>query len=95
MRPSPLYCLVLSTRSQEIFTKTFFYSGDTFLLPNKTFMMMGGIRAYDLQSVTFQIGTSRCIIHDNNRILKRKRTIFFTIECYPIFYKENVLYIYR
>ena len=41
---------------QYIFKDTIFVSGDTFLLPNKTFMMMGGIQAYDLHSVTFQIG---------------------------------------
>ena len=39
-----------------------FVPGDTFLIPNKTFMLMGGIRAYDLHSVTFQIGRTRRII---------------------------------
>ena len=42
-----------------IFTKVHYYSfpGDIFLVPNKTFLVMGGVKVFSLQSVTFQLGT--------------------------------------
>ena len=48
--------------------------GDTFFIPNKTFLVMGGIRAWNLNSVVFQLGSRTCyqtntiIIYIQNRL---------------------------
>ena len=39
-------------------------AGDVFLVPNKTFLVMGGIKVYDLKSVTIQIDGT--LIFSNN-----------------------------
>jgi len=38
--------------------------GDTFLVPNKYFFLMGGIKAWNLESVTFQLDGT--IVFSNN-----------------------------
>merc|ERR1711936_819941 len=62
--------------------------GDTFLIPNKTFMMMGGIRVYDLQSVTFQIDGS--IIFSNNMDEWPREASGDVLECIHFFNLDNV-----
>jgi len=64
--------------------------GDTFLLPNKTFMMMGGIRAYDLQSVTFQIDGT--IVFSNNMDEWPRESSGDVFECLHFFNLDNVTF---
>ena len=56
-----LFPLVLKlTGWDNYFHKSVFYyafTGDIFLVPNKTFLVMGGVKVFSLQSVTFQLGT--------------------------------------
>jgi len=64
--------------------------GDTFLIPNKTFMMMGGIRAYDLHSVTFQIDGT--IVFSNNMDEWPREASGDVLECFHLFNIENVTF---
>ena len=43
--------------TQQYFNIFILFSGDIFIVPNKTFLLMGGIRAYNLSSIIFQLGT--------------------------------------
>ena len=70
-------------------------SGDTFIIPNKTFKMMGGIEARNLNSVTIQIDGTILFSNDIKnwpRYKKDGEEELQVLECIHFYNIENVTF---
>jgi len=64
--------------------------GDTFFIPNKTFLLMGGIRAYNLTSITFQLDGT--IVFSDNMDQWPRESSGDVFECIHFFWAQNVTF---
>jgi len=64
--------------------------GDTFFIPNKTFLLMGGIRAYNLTSITFLLDGT--IVFSDNMDQWPRESSGDVFECIHFFWAQNVTF---